>query len=43
LTVSKQETQKLGVARFNLKEISAVEFRNKNKLRSQGVLQLWST
>jgi hypothetical protein len=37
LIISKQETQKLGVARFNIRKINGMDFRNKIKLRSQKV------
>jgi len=40
-TVSKQETQKLGVVRFNIRKISELEFRNKIRIRFQRVLQHW--
>jgi len=35
LRVSKQETQKLGVVRFNLRKISELEFRNKIRITFQ--------
>jgi hypothetical protein len=40
LTISKQETQKLGMARFILRKKSGMEFRNKTKLRSLRVFQV---
>jgi hypothetical protein len=41
LVVSKQETQKFDVEKFNLRKISEMELGNRIRLRSQRGLQFW--